>query len=124
MPCRLPHQSSRAPFRALVLLATVFGLQLIPLERNAQDLSPDSARLSAGLPVAGAALPSGTAEVEPNDGDGSSPGAEPSPHASAPRATAPDGALSDVFGPWLASDALDRAGRRSAPPTAPPTSPA
>lgn len=106
----------------LLVFLAVLGLQLTPLGSGAAA-SPEESGLTAALPIAGPPLPSCPAELETADRGGFGGGHAAGPRAAAPRSTAHDGACADVFGAWLTSDLLDRAGRRSAPSTAPPTSP-
>ena len=109
--------------RLLLLLMAVIGLQPVSAGQSASPAAPSQvspAALLAGPPVP---LPVFGIDQQGDSGDGRTPSLADGPFAGEKtgRATAPS-ACTVEFCPWSASDALARAGRRSAPSTAPPAS--
>lgn len=109
--------------RLLLLILAVIGLQ--PVSTAGQAAEPTSpTHVSPAVLLAGPPVPLPVSGLEQQDGDGRAPSSANDPLAGehAGRDTTA-GACTAGFCPWRASDALARAGRRSSPATAPPTSP-
>lgn len=106
----------------LILLVAVCALQLGAFGHGGRGTAPAEEHLATSAPLPPPASTSDTIGFERLDGDSGAGGASP---ATAPAVAARSESVSTVgvsFCPWRAQDALARAGRFTAPSTAPPFS--
>jgi len=109
--------------RSLLILPAIVGLLVAPAGPVVDASSPSQPQLAAAFLTPATPLPASSVEGQSGGGEGrAEPGATKDP--------LPVGRMASNRGmrgagscPWLASDALARAGRPSSPATGPPVSP-
>jgi len=112
-----PHRLS-----PLILLVAVCALQLGAFGDSARGTAPSEAHLTTSAPLPPTAPTSDAIGLERLDGDSGAGGPSPAAPAAVAAQSESVSAVVVSFCPWRAQDALARAGRFTAPSTAPPVS--
>ena len=118
----LRRTASLLPRPLLAALAVVLGLQVAASGFASSSVSSREAQLAGHATAIIPSLPATTHSLECENGEaGTGSTASPSRADLGPHPTS-DGRCGETLTPWRADDALARAGRLSAPSTAPPLS--
>ena len=122
LPFMLRRTASLLPRPLLAALAVVLGLQIAASGFASSDASSREAQLAGHATAIIPSLPATTHSLEVENYDaGASRTASPARVDVRPHPTS-DGRRGATLTPWRTDDALARAGRLSAPSTAPPLS--
>lgn len=109
--------------RSLLLLPAIVGLLVAPAGPVVDPSAPSQPQLAAAFLTPATPLPASSVEGESRGGEGrAEPRATKDP-LRVGRVESSHGIQDAGSCPWLAFDALARAGRPSSPPTGPPVSP-
>jgi len=117
-----PPATSMRTLRSLLFLPAIVGLLVAPAGPVIDTSAPSQPQLAAALLTPATPLPASSVEGESRGGEGrTEPGATTNP-LPVGRVESNRGIRGASSCPWLAFDALARAGRPSSPPTGPPVS--